>query len=276
MSIELLNALVAAANNNVMLGELLRRFCQGNCGAQYGVDFNGRVMLTRQIWECCAAGRGRQASLFPEMLAVCEGILSVPAAAQGVVAEFGCWNGFSTACLSHACKLTRRKYLVFDTFAGLPEGGVVRHIGDMEKLNYKPGEYGAGLESVRAVVAQHGAIDVCEFVPGIFSQTLPPRVDDRYVCVFEDADLVPSVQSVLDWAWPRLQFGCKFFSHEARDLEVMQLFFDQNYWRSKHGTAAPGVVGSGIGLPLCINEGDKSSYLLPLGSCLTYALKRPN
>lgn len=274
MSVQILNALIAAANERLMPGELLRQFCQGDCGAEYGVDFDQRVTLARNLWECCAAGWGRQASLFPELLLVCESILSVPASLPGAVAEFGCWHGFSSACLSLACKMAGRKLIVFDSFTGLPLGGAATHISDAQHIQYRPGDYHAGLDRVRAAVVRHGVIEICEFVPGLFAETLPLRTDDQYVCVFEDADLVSSVKTVLDFAWPRLQPGCKFFSHEARDLEVMQLFFDAGYWHSRHNIPAPGISGAGLGLSLCVNQGDNSSRLLPLGSCLAYALKR--
>jgi hypothetical protein len=40
--------------------------------------------------------------------------------AQGEFAEFGCFKGFSTSMLSHACRLLGVRMHVFDSFAGLP------------------------------------------------------------------------------------------------------------------------------------------------------------
>lgn len=255
-----------AATRRSMPADNLKKFCE--------VNPEVRVPLAARIWDCCVAGWLRQASLFPEMLAVCEAILNIPPHVAGAVAEFGCWNGFSTACLSHVCNLMGRKLIVFDTFAGLPHGGVTNHISDTQQIVYQYGQYAGNIDAVKSVVTQHGEIEVCEFVMGRFSDTLPARKQDQYCCIFEDADLVESVRDVLDLAWPRLQHGCKFFCHEARDLQVVQLFFESGYWKVSHGTDAPGIAGSGIGLPLCFNEGDKSSSLLPLGSCLAYAIKR--
>jgi hypothetical protein len=80
--------------------------------------------------------------------------------------------------------------------------------------------------------------------------------------VFEDSDLPSSVRTVLKYAWPRLQQHCKFFTHEARDLEVVRIFFEEEWWQNEVGCAAPGLVGSGLGLPLSVS-----------GSCLGYATK---
>src|SRR5207248_9675707 len=39
---------------------------------------------------------------------------------HGPLAEFGCFKGFSSACLSHACHELGMQLHVFDSFAGLP------------------------------------------------------------------------------------------------------------------------------------------------------------
>ncbi len=55
---------------------------------------------------------------------------------------------------------------------------------------------------------------------------------------------------MLRFAWPRLADGGLFFCHEARDLEVVKLYFDDASWRNSLGTPAPGLVGSGLGLSI--------------------------
>ena len=68
--------------------------------------------------------------------------------------------------------------------------------------------------------------------------------------IFEDADLPSSVKDVLRWGWSKLQRGSVYYCHEARDLEVVSIFFDHAWWKSTLGVRAPGFVGSGVGLPL--------------------------
>jgi hypothetical protein len=119
------------------------------------------------------------------------------------------------------------------------------------------------LEEVKQNIATGGDVSVCEFVKGYFEHSLPERSgSERYCLVFEDADLPSSVQTVLQYVWPRLQNGCVFFTHEARELEVMKMFFDDGYWSKTHGCSAPGLVGAGLGLTLSEN-----------GSCLGYVRK---
>ena len=170
----------------------------------------------------------------------------------------------ATASLSLACALTKRRLVAFDSFQGLPEPEeVVRNLGSGSVLEYKAGDFSATLEEAENNVQQWGDIHVCEFVKGFFNQTLPQRnPEERYVLIFEDADLPQSVLTVLKWAWPRLQDGCIFFCHEARDFEVVKLFYDYNWWNKNVGESAPGFLGSGCGLPLSAN-----------GSMLGYTVK---
>ena len=98
---------------------------------------------------------------------------------------------------------------------------------------------------------KYGELECVEFIKGYFNKTLQSRpVNEKYVLIFEDADLVESVEDVLHYAWPRLEEGCLFFSHEALDYEVVKLFFSDKAWNEMHGTTAPGLVGAGIGLPI--------------------------
>jgi hypothetical protein len=99
-------------------------------------------------------------------------------------------------------------------------------------------------------------------VKGYFEDTLPGRPsDERYCLIFEDADLPSSVRTVIRYGWPRLQSGCCFFTHEARDLQVMRIFFDDAFWRSTVGCEAPGIMGSGLGL-MFSSHGSHLGYVI--------------
>ena len=90
-----------------------------------------------------------------------------------------------------------------------------------------------------------------------------PNEKQKICTFFEDVDLPESVKTVIGFAWPRLQKDCIFFSHEARDLEIVSIFYNNRWWKNRLNTPAPGLIGSGIGLPLSMK-----------GSYLAYALKR--
>jgi hypothetical protein len=159
-----------------------------------------------------------------------------------------------------------RKLIVFDSFSGLPEPAngesMVYNLRRLRFVKYSKGDYCGRLEEVQENVARYGRLDVCEFVQGYFQDTLPNR-NERYVLVFEDADLPSSVATALQYVWPRLHEGCKFFTQEAQDFEVVALFFDKEWWSRHLGSSPPGLVGAGIGLPLSMD-----------GSGIGYAVKR--
>jgi O-methyltransferase len=189
--------------------------------------------------------------MFGEHVALAAAILDVPRDLPGQVAEFGCFRGLSTATLSLACALSGRRLVVFDSFQGLPASSERIFNFNGNEIVYKPGQFSGTLDEVKHNVAKFGDLSVCEFVPGFFADTLPKRSkDERFVMIFEDADLPSSVRDVLRFAWPKLQLGCRFFSQEARDREVVELFFDRAWWEQNLMERAPGIVGSGIGLPL--------------------------
>ena len=218
-------------------------------GQEYGIGLAAKLGLLRKMWR--NARQPGSASVFFEHFYIVARLLSIPKSVEGAVAEFGCFKGMSTASLSLACALTGRRLIVFDSFEGLPEvdDTVHRHIETGAEVPYQKGQYAGALEEVQDNVRRFGRIDVCEFVKGYFDATLPTRPDtERYALIFEDADLRQSVLSVLKGAWKKLQPGSLYFCHEARDREVVELFFDHQWWQENLGEPAPGFTGSGIGM----------------------------
>ena len=55
-----------------------------------------------------------------DMALILENILSLDRGTDGCIVEAGCYKGGSSAKLSIAAKMTNRRLLVFDSFAGLP------------------------------------------------------------------------------------------------------------------------------------------------------------
>jgi O-methyltransferase len=245
----------------------LTRFFEEDVGADYGVGLRQKLEL---VYRTRRAQRSiPTASTFLEHLAMCESILRIPESEPGVAVECGCYKGGSTASLSLACRLTGRRLLVFDSFAGLPApaSGDLAHFVPRDRVShtYEEGAFSATLEEVRRNVARYGAPEVCEFRPGFFDETLPD-LDERCVFAFVDVDLTESLKTCLAAIWPRLADGGELWSHEAHHAEIAAHFFDDDWWSETLGTPAPGLIGAGSGLNL-------STHLeTPLG----YTIKNPS
>jgi O-methyltransferase len=217
-------------------------------GREYGISRRTKLGLLRKMWR--NSQQPGSASTFFEHVFIVTRLLTLPRQLEGSVAEFGCYKGFSTASLSAACALTGRRLVVFDSFEGLPPTqDIVHNFETGISVPYAGGQYKGALEEVKANVERFGEVRVCEFVKGYFEDTLPLRsAAEKFVLIFEDADLTQSVRSVLTGTWKKLQPGCTFFCHEARDREVVNIFFDQQWWKATIGEAAPGFIGSGAGI----------------------------
>lgn len=198
-----------------------------------------------------------------EHLELARAILSVPPTLEGAVVECGCYLGGSTVNLSLAAALARRRLLVFDSFQGLPAPSEAdaRHPTPFSNWVdvYHEGRFAASLDTVRENVARLGRLDVCEFVPGFFDQTMP-RLDTPVVCAFLDVDLVESLKPCLAALWPWLAPGCRLYVHEAQSMKLASVFFDSEWWREATGDEAPGLVGAGTGLPLAAGVGSLLGY----------------
>jgi hypothetical protein len=182
----------------------------------------------------------------------------------------------ASCALSLAARATGRRLVIFDSFAGLPAPVEAVHNLTGGEVPYRQGDFAGSLEEVRTNIERHGALDAVEFVKGYFCDTLPGRKDDRFALIFEDADLVESVRSVLTDAWPRLAPGGIFLCHEARDREVVQLFYDPVFWRAVAASEPPGLVGGGAGLPLdpmTWSDAPLRGSVFFWGSCLAYVVK---
>jgi len=235
-------------------------------GREYSVGLGAKLKLLRAMSR--NAAQPGSASVFFEHVLIVTRLLQVPALLEGAVAEFGCYKGFSTSSLSLACALTRRRLIVFDSFEGLPAPqSAVVNLDSGREIPYAEGQFAGTLEEVKSNIGRFGDLSVCEFVKGYFDATLPGRdARERFVMIFEDVDLPESVRTVIRWAWPKLQPRCTFFCHEARDYEVVEMFFDRNWWQEATGEPAPGFLGSGCGLL----TGPTTEWC-----CLGYAVRRP-
>ena len=118
--------------------------------------------------------------------------------------EFGCFKGFSTSCLSHACAQLGIEMHVFDSFAGLPPSDSTYH---------GAGDFAGSLEEVRRNVREFGAIDAVRFHPGFFADSLRGQALDP-LCIWMDVDLESSSRDVMSIA-DQLPVESCVFSHEC-------------------------------------------------------------
>ena len=187
-----------------------------------------------------------------ELLFVADDILRVPSDRDGDIIECGAYKGGSTCKLSIVAKLVGRRLLVCDSFLGLPipEDFDATHIHSNGRVEvYKEADYFGSLDEVYANLTRFGEPSAVSMVPGWFHETLPglPH-DQKFVCIFLDVDLYQSIMCCLQNLWPRLQAGCKLFTHEAHHELTVSAFRDEAFWRTNFGHYPPPFIGAGTGL----------------------------
>ena len=245
-------AILSQVPTDALREALVRDFIQGEYGAAYSITQRDRERLVKQFERIIAVVPSGTALVVHLTLA--REILSVPPDIAGAVIECGSWKGASAASLSLVCQLVGRRLLVCDSFGGLPDEGVelyaVPHNGSYGYL--RGGMFRGTLDEVRANIRDYGALDVCDFVPGLFADTLP-ALHQPLVCAFLDVDLVSSNETCLRAIWPLLAEHCAVYTDDAGNMAVARLFFHDNWWQANVGCAAPGLIGAGSGLPLMPN-----------------------
>lgn len=239
-------------------------FVQNDYGADYGVTRKVRAGLLEEFKRNCL--EIPSATLAAAHAVLAREILSIPRSLSGDVIECGCFKGASTASLSRVSRLVGRRLIVCDSFQGLPEDGAQLHTWVHVRTfgHYKKGMFCGRVDEVKANVARYGDIDVCDFVPGFFSESLP-SLSRQLVFGFLDVDLVSSARDCLRYIWPLLREGGTLYSDDAGDMDVVRVFFDEAWWHENLHQAAPGLVGSGCGIPGIFSGGSPMGYVRKLG-----------
>jgi O-methyltransferase len=170
----------------------------------------------------------------------------------GPIVECGCYKGGSSAKLSLLARRTGRRLIICDSFAGLPTPESEKELhqtGHVDTPDFlmQAGDYRGELEEVRENVRRYGDIEVCEFVPGWFEDSLA-GLDVDPAFVFIDVDFWSSARTCLKFLWPRLVPGGLFFTHEATSLDYLEGTFDPQWWQSELGECPPMVRGAASGL----------------------------
>ena len=124
---------------------------------------------------------------------------------RGNLAEFGCFKGFSTSCLSQACHELQMRIDVFDSFAGLPPS---------DSTYYSPGDFAGSLEEVKENIATFGNLPAVNFHKGFFADSLKSFPTQPLACLWMDVDLASSARDVMG-VFPMLSERSCLFSHEC-------------------------------------------------------------
>jgi O-methyltransferase len=172
-------------------------------------------------------------------------ILETSPSVKGDIVECGTWKGGSAANLSLVCKIAGRRLKIFDSFQGLPPAKAA----DREGYLYKPGDYCGTLDEVKENIRKHGAIEVCDFIPGWFQDTLP-KLDSPVLLAFMDVDLEDSLATCVKNLWPNLVDGGFLFTDECLNPAYISLFFSERWWKETFNCPPPGLIGGGTGLGL--------------------------
>jgi len=140
-----------------------------------------------------------------------------------VVVEAGCWQGGSTIKFSIICDMLGYKLFVFDSFQGVePMPG-----------NWFSGRYAAPLDLVKENVSLYGQIDICEFVPGWFTETLAGNTFQHPVWVlYLDCDLAKGTQEVLQGVLPYFVDYGAICSQDYPIKSVQALLDNKDTWES--------------------------------------------
>jgi len=192
-------------------------------------------------------------------------IFETPPDIAGDVIECGTWMGGSAANLSLVRKIVGRKLRVFDSFAGLPSGTE----RDRQAGGYTAGDYHGSLETVKKNIKRCGVIEVCEFIEGWFDQTLP-QLDRPVLLAFIDVDLELSLETCVRLIWPTLIEKGYIFIDEYMELDYCSIFWSEEYWKRYFDRTPPGLIGSGVGLPL------GEYYVGPWDENAHHSLHHPN
>jgi O-methyltransferase len=244
----------------------LSYFFKKEVGIHYGVGFWEKVRMVLRFRR--NTRKVITASSWLEHVQLAAYIFSVPAQAAGDVIECGCYKGGSTVNLSLVCGRVKRKLIVCDSFEGLPpceeRDKVHYNYLEQRKEHYEMGQFCGRLDEVKENIRNYGDIQSCEFVKGYFCDTLPGLNGKSYVAAFVDVDLHKSLEDCLISIWPRLRPGFRLFSHEAQDIALTSLFYNDEWWQKNLKEPAPGFVGAGTGLPLAIGTGSALGYALKI------------
>lgn len=143
-------------------------------------------------------------------------------AVPGDIMECGCFQGYSSCCLSWAMAYFSKKLIIADSFEGLPDVG--------HKV-YKPHEYKGDFDIVKNNIDTYGVLQNVEFIKGWYKNSLV-GFSKKLSMLWMDVDLKESTMDVLNNVYACLDDRGVILSHEYQDnlktsevYEALQKFF---------------------------------------------------
>lgn len=216
-------------------------FTSNRIHPDYGLTWRKKFALGRRMY--LNTTRVPTGTSYRASLVMAAKLFETPPDVEGVVVECGCFLGGTTVNLSIACEMVGRRLIVYDSFEGLPPADPTDKYGNPVGA----GALAAGVEAVKANVARHGVIDVCEFRQGWFSETLPDHTEPIVLC-FLDVDYQSSTHDCLVNLWPHLTPTGHLFTDDYTHLDLCAVYWSEEFWREYLDTTPPGLVGAGTGV----------------------------
>jgi O-methyltransferase len=129
----------------------------------------------------------------------------------GDLIEAGVWRGGVAIFMRGLLKargVDDRTVFAADSFQGLPPPDEEHYPADAGDRHHLQAFLAVTLEEVQASFARYGLLDDgVRFVPGWFSESLPPLRDHRWSLVRVDADMYESTMTALRCLYPSLSPG---------------------------------------------------------------------
>ena len=256
-----LNKAAAKISNNS-----IEEFVYSNIGSNYNLNETDKLKIIRRLNN--AFTKIESATSLDVQLELGKKILLLDQNQKNFLVECGCYVGSSSVALSIFAKITGRKLIIYDSFEGLPED--MDDVGNRNyphlKLTgtYKKGMYKGSKEVVIQNLKNFGEFENCELREGFYNESLKKH-KETIDFLFLDVDLVQSTTDCIKYLWKYLKDDGYIFTDDACDIDVVSIWFDNEWWLKNIGCKAPGYVGSGCGIPL----GGKYSSL-------GYTIKNPN
>jgi O-methyltransferase len=178
-----------------------------------------------------------------ELIAVIKAVLSFDN--QGVVVECGSYKGGSSAKLSLASHIAKKKLFIFDSFEGLPNNKE-QHGKNIfgGQAHFPAGSYLGTLKEVKENIQKFGKIESCHFIKGWFKDTLP-NFSEKIDIAFLDVDLVSSTKTCLKYLYPLLTNKGVIFSQDGHLPLILNLLEDSDFWEKEVGSVMPKMRGLG-------------------------------
>lgn len=162
--------------------------------------------------------------------------------ADGPIVEFGCFQGGMSCKLSLVAGLVGKKYMIFDTFCGLPEDATYQSFEpDMPFLGeFKKNQFSCSANQVQNNLQTYGNLYITQIIEGEIESTLPKNLVNPSF-VFIDVDLYPTAKFIIEHIWSKLTSPA-LFTHESCLIDYVAAIMNLDFWKS-HANSLPPKLG---------------------------------